>query len=33
MVDFFYGLPIWVATILVLGAALAVGLGSSFGLR
>jgi Protein of unknown function (DUF4239) len=33
MVEFFYGLPIWAATILVLGAALAVGLGSSFGLR
>ena len=33
MVDFFYGLPIWIATVLVLGAALAVGLGSSFGLR
>jgi hypothetical protein len=33
MVDFFYGLPIWAAAILVLGASLAVGLGSSFGLR
>ncbi|HEX6784573.1 MAG TPA: hypothetical protein VF098_07960 [Sphingomicrobium sp.] len=33
MVQFFYGLPIWLATILVLGLALAVGLGSSFGLR
>lgn len=33
MVQFFYGLPIWVATILVLGLSLAVGLGSSFGLR
>ena len=33
MVDFFYGLPMWLATILVLGTSLAVGLGSSFGLR
>lgn len=33
MVEFFYGLPIWVATILVLGFSLAVGLGCSFGLR
>jgi hypothetical protein len=33
MVEFFYGLPVWVATVLVLGASLAVGLGSSFGLR
>lgn len=33
MIDFFYGLPIWLATILVLGVALAVGLGSSLGLR
>jgi len=33
MVDFFYSLPIWAATILVLGMSLAVGLGSSFGLR
>lgn len=33
MVQFFYGLPIWVATLLVLGLSLAVGLGSSFGLR
>lgn len=33
MVEFFYGLPIWLATILVLGLSLAVGLGSSFGLR
>ena len=33
MVDFFYALPIWAATILVLGMSLAVGLGSSFGLR
>jgi len=33
MVGFFYDLPIWLATILVLGTSLAVGLGSSFGLR
>ena len=33
MVQFFYGLPIWAATMLVLGLSLAVGLGSSFGLR
>jgi len=33
MVEFFYSLPIWLATVLVLGTALAVGLGSSFGLR
>ncbi len=33
MVVFFYGLPIWLATILVLGTSLAVGLASSFGLR
>jgi hypothetical protein len=33
MVQFFYGLPMWVATLLVLGLSLAVGLGSSFGLR
>jgi hypothetical protein len=33
MSDFFYRLPIWLAAILVLGAALAVGLGTSFGLR
>ena len=33
MVDFFYNLPIFVAAILVLGLSLAVGLGSSFGLR
>jgi hypothetical protein len=33
MVDFFYGLPIWLAAILVLSASLAVGLASSFGLR
>lgn len=33
MVEFFYGLPIWVATLLVLGVSLVVGLASSFGLR
>jgi len=33
MVDFFYSLPIWLATVLVLGLSLAVGLGCSFGLR
>ena len=33
MVKLFYGLPIWAATILILGFSLAVGLGSSFGLR
>ena len=33
MVEFFYGLPIWAATALVLGLSLAIGLGSSFGLR
>ncbi len=33
MVDFFYGLPVWAATILILGVSLAVGLASSFGLR
>ena len=33
MVNFFYGLPIWLATILVLGTSLCVGLASSFGLR
>ena len=33
MVAFFYGLPLWLATIVVLGTALGVGLGSSFGLR
>ena len=33
MVEFFYSLPIWLATILVLGLSLAIGLGSSFGLR
>lgn len=33
MTDWFYALPVWLATILVLGTALAVGLGSSLGLR
>lgn len=33
MVGFFYALPLWLATVLVLGTALFVGLGSSFGLR
>lgn len=33
MVDFFYSLPIWLAAALILGLSLAVGLGSSFGLR
>ena len=33
MADFYYSLPIWLATILVLGVALAVGFGSSTGVR
>src|SRR6185436_9055429 len=33
MTDFYYSLPIWQSTILVLGAALAIGLGISLGLR
>lgn len=33
MVEFFYGLPIWLATLLVLGLSLAAGLASSLGLR
>ncbi len=33
MTDFFYSLPIWFATILVLGIALATGMGSSIGIR
>jgi hypothetical protein len=33
MVDLFYSLPIWAATILILGLSLAIGLTSSFGLR
>jgi hypothetical protein len=31
--EFFYNLPIWLTTILVLGTALAIGLGTSLGLR
>ena len=31
MTDFFYSLPIWQSTILVLGAALTIGLGGSLG--
>src|ERR1043165_1547528 len=33
MVGFFYGLPIWLTTLLVLGVSLGVGLGSSVGIR
>ncbi len=33
MTDFFYSLPIWLATLLVLAVALVIGLGSSLGLR
>lgn len=33
MIDFYYSLPVWLSTILVLGMALAIGLGSSLGLR
>jgi hypothetical protein len=33
MTEFFYALPIWLSTILVLGAALVIGLVSSLGLR
>lgn len=33
MTDFYYSLPLWLATILVLGMALAIGLGSSLGIR
>jgi hypothetical protein len=33
MTDFFYNLPIWLSTLVVLGVALAIGLGSSVGLR
>ena len=33
MVNFFYSLPIWLSTILVLGVSLAVGLTSSLGVR
>ena len=33
MTAFFYNLPIWLSTLLVLGLALAIGLGSSVGMR
>ena len=33
MIDFFYDLPVWLATVVVLAVALAVGFASSFGLR
>jgi hypothetical protein len=33
MVEFFYTLPIWLATIVVLGTSLVAGLGSSIGIR
>jgi len=33
MTQFFYSLPIWLSTLLVLGLALTVGIGSSFGMR
>ena len=33
MIDFFYSLPVGLAAILVMGTSLAVGLGTSFGLR
>ena len=33
MTDWFYSMPIWLATIVVLGAALAVGLAGSFGVQ
>jgi hypothetical protein len=33
MTDFFYSLPMWLSAILVLGSAVALGLGSSLGLR
>lgn len=33
MTDFFYSLPIWLATILVLAVALAIGLGVSIGIQ
>ena len=33
MTDFFYSIPIWLATILVLGIALAIGIGSSLGVQ
>ena len=33
MTAFFYNMPIWLSTLLVLGLAVAIGLGSSVGLR
>ena len=33
MVDMFYSLPLWAATVLILAVSLAIGLASSFGLR
>jgi hypothetical protein len=33
MADFYYSLPIWLQTILILGLALAIGFGSSMGVR
>lgn len=33
MLEVFYSLPLWAATVLILGLSLAIGLGSSFGLR
>jgi len=33
MIDFYYSLPIWLSTVIILGMALAIGLGSSLGLR
>ena len=33
MTDFFYSMPIWLATIVVLGVALAIGLGTSIGIQ
>ena len=33
MIDLFYGLPIWLLTIVVLGLSLVIGLGASLGLR
>jgi hypothetical protein len=33
MINFYYSLPIWLSTVLVLGMARAIALGSSLGLR
>ena len=33
MSNFYYGLPLWLQTVIVLGAALAIGFGSSIGVR